>query len=502
MHVDEVIDQESRPEVEDLLPEVREIQRRRRRRLVVLVTLCLTVALIAAAAIFGAGAAGVGPARGLFSEPAVWIPTTTNGVTTWGDVGFSGISCPAIGDCIAIGERSQGTREQAVFVRQRGATWSRPVPAGPWQSGVFEGFTLSVPEPLACSTTSSCVSSTNASGALSLISEAQDRWIQQRRYPLGFAGPAQPSACSPGGACWTLVQQQLNSIVTYAVGEDDGRWLTPYRLGGPDLKIVGHQPFIVSSRFISCGSSTTCTVAVRASATRLLETFLQTEEHGRWGPISIVPTSVVSPASKRTLRFFSVSELPIGPALDCPSPTTCLLGGFVTDAQDVVESGSVEQEVDGRWLPVVTGLGVAGSYVSSRVTSIACHTASLCIAGGETDSANGKLVASFAQAEVRGRWLRPLIMPNLGGRGSVGIWRTGAACSSSTCVFYAELTGSSSWNASVVATYVEGKWRYSLAKVDGSSLGLDVTGVSCAADECWIVGTSPDHTGFVSPVPG
>jgi hypothetical protein len=438
------------------------------------------------------------------SSAVAWIPVAKHGTTKWSSVEFAGVACPQVGACVAVGERSQGKRSQAVLVRQSGTTWGRPVPAGPWQDWVFGGFTLSLPEPLACSTTTSCVSSTNAESTLSLVSQAQGRWTEQHRFPFsdqdGLPGPA---ACSPGGACWTLVRQQANdSISTYVVGLDGGTWLPPYRLGGSDLRVAGHPPLIVTSRFISCGSVSSCTVAVVASATRAEEAFTQTERRGTWGPISIIPSSIISAATKRSAEAFDVSELPLGPALACPSSSTCLLGGFVGNELDSLQSGAIEQEVNGRWLPPVTGIGVAGGpYVDSRVTAVACHTAAFCIAGGDTGSANGRIDVPFAQAEVHGHWLPPIIMRRVDGGSQVGLWLTGGACSISTCAFFAELTGVKGWNTSIVATYRANRWQYSLVKIDGNSRDLDVTGLSCTSRQCWIVGNTMDHTGFVSTVP-
>ena len=196
--------------------------------------------------------------------------------------------------------------------------------------------------------------------------------------------------------------------------------------------------------------------------------------------------------------MFEASQAPLGSALDCPSEATCLLGGLIGRGFSNQTTGAIEQEVHGRWLPVVTGLGVSGRYVNSRVTAIACHLSTLCIAGGETGNAKGNLSAPFAQAEVDGHWLRPVIMPDLGGLKLVSLWRTGAACTNSSCSYFAELTGGKSWNATVLATFSQSKWSYSLVRIDGSSSGVDVTGVSCVVEQCWVAGTSPGNTGFVS----
>jgi hypothetical protein len=83
----------------------------------------------------------------------------------------------------------------------------------------------------------------------------------------------------------------------------------------------------------------------------------------------------------------------------------------------------------------------------------------------------------------------------------VSLWENGAACpTASTCDAFGSLSGGSKWNPAYVATYVAGGWRYSLLTIHGSTLDLQVTGMSCGWKRCWIT-ASDSSSGFVLPFP-
>src|SRR5665811_1156392 len=62
-----------------------------------------------------------------------------------------------------------------------------------------------------------------------------------------------------------------------------------------------------------------------------------------------------------------------------------------------------------------------------------------------------------------------------------------------------------SWYPTYVASYVGGKWHYSLLTIRGNTYDLEIFGQSCVDGTCWITGTaytrSDEFTGFVLPFP-
>lgn len=404
-------------------------------------------------------------------------------LATWTSLEPTGMACPEPTGCVVIAERDRGERSQAIYLEPRGARWSAPMLRGPWTT-----TTNGAPESVACSTDATCISTTGELGTLSLFSPASGRW-SVHRVSLPGSAHAQtlgPAACSPGGDCWTLVSSSSSTAggrqLAYVVGEDGGHWLAPYPVGGPDLRVGGQHPSLVWSEDLSCWSRTSCTVAAFVGGASTAETLAQTEVDGRWGPASVAPTSVWSTDDASALPF-RLSVVPAGPALACLPGGTCLLGGYEGN------SGAVAQERDGRWQLPVTGLGHVAPYGGAQVTSVACDTASLCVAGGATYLGNGGSELPFAQARVDGHWRRPVVLRGLG-RSAVILFENAAACpTASTCDFFGALSdGSSAWNPTFVASYAGSTWRYSLLAIAGAPRDLQADGLACGAGVCWIDG--------------
>lgn len=452
---------------------------------------------MSALVILTAGAAVESAVTGGTTGGLILRGVTTSPATLWD------VTCPRANSCIAVGERGLGNRNQAIFIEQRNGVWSGQIPLGPSVTTGYGGLAS-----IACSGVNSCMTSEPETGSLSLISPFDGRPFGGHAVfpPISVQVDLGQTACSPGGFCWTLVSRSIPPskhraarIWDYVVGEHDGHWLAPYPVGGPHLRIGGERPTLLLSRDLSCWSPTSCTVAAFAGSGTKVATIVQTEVNGSWGSTTVVPGSVYSPGSTSTAPYFRISVLPAGPGLACSSSGMCVLGGEVTTNSTNLQTGAIVQEVDGRWLPPITGIGVAAPYLHSVVTSVACHDSALCVAEGISGLPNGDEIP-FVQAEVHGRWQAPVLMADLG-RTAVGLWMNGSGCpTASTCDVFGSLSGGSGWNPAYVATYVDGTWRYSLLTIHGSTLDLQVTGMSCGWKTCWIA-ASDSSSGFVLPFP-
>jgi hypothetical protein len=483
------------PKPEILNPKVEQSARpHSKRQATRLAIVVLTVATIVATGLFGAGAAGFGPAKSLFSQPVdeLLVPSTitTHGLVTWPSVELVRISCPISGPCVALGDRQNGQISQAIFVVQQGRSWSAPVPFGPWVVG-----TQWTNASLSCSSRRLCiVGGVPDPLPVYAISPSQERWIGGHSVPLSSDIPLRVSteACSSAGSCWAILPQSANGvdgghIWDYAVRDSGGQWSQPYRVGGAKLLVSGRPPLILSSS-ISCWSSSSCSVAVFApNAPHLPSIFTQSETNGTWGTDSQAPSS--TPHGKVGFEFTG----DLGGPFACTSAGTCLIGGFLgTETSNPI--GAVEQEVNGKWLPLIGDIGTSLKYPYSRVLTVACHAAALCVAAGESSSHSGTWVP-FTQAEVRGHWTKPVFL-KLPVANSALVLITGQSCPmASTCSLVGEVMSRNYTHHSFVVTYVRSRWHYSLASFNGETSNLGLMNLSCTGTICWVSGTFYNQNG-------
>jgi hypothetical protein len=500
--VEQISPGEGTPEVEDLIPEVREIQRRRRSRLLDRVALLVVGAVVVLAAIFGAGAAGIGPVRGLLGggTSAEALGSSIQGIATWPSFSPFDISCPQAGACVVVGIGDVKHRNQLVFADQRGVAWGAPVnvptPNNTWWN--HQG--------IACSNVDLCVTGDGIAN-LALIAPQQGKWLGFHLlpfpHPYGHSLLQASYACSPGGSCWAIVQHWApihgipGASADYAVGETGGRWLRPYRLAS-SVHVRGQALVTVQAQIV-CPSTNSCTVGGIAYFSKgAWRDFVQAELNGTWSAASVAPSAKTDPF-----------RLSFPPAFSCTA-TSCLLGGSVDNV------GAVEQEANGRWLPPVVGLGASKRFVQSEVLAVACHGANLCVATGEATRPNVVNVP-FVQTEVNGRWFAPVQMPGLAGQAYP--WSTQAACTGSeTCEVVGQenltptpqctqhTSGGVACFPTLVARYSGSRWRYLLITFNGALSNVGIMNMSCAETSCWLVGNvsgkaySPGE-GVVIPFP-
>jgi hypothetical protein len=303
------------------------------------------------------------------------------------------------------------------------------------------------------------------------------------RRPSPLEVPSfQGTACSSDGQCWLILGAQSfahANLWTYAIGEKDGHWMPPYRLGGPHFQLRGHDQTVYA--YISCSLVSSCTVAGGQLQHDELETFVQTEVGDRWGPALPIPRVASGPAVP--FKFAFAANAPIY----CTAPDTCLLAGTGKD-----QGGAVDQEVDGRSSTLVSGIGLEAPYVQSIVERVACHTDALCVATGYSYTAGQLRVLAFAQVEVKGHWLRPLLLRGLGNTGN-GAMVDGAQCpTASTCDVIGQFRTtdtSTGRTLSFEATYSASQWHYWIVSLGSRPDQTYLLAMSCAGGRCWVTGS-------------
>ncbi len=512
MQVGEVIDREPRPEVVDLIPEVREIQQRRRKKVA---AGCVLVVVVAAVGLLSLDSAGIPP----FSRNTPALPIVPLGgvgepgsgsSATWPSLEFDPIACPGAGMCVAGGGRQVGSETQDLVLQQSGNSWrvvALSKRAQPGSSGVSR---------LECASAGNCVAeSEGTANTLNLYSEHQGRW-SHRRLSIRPSSTlnAHWAACSSHGICWIGVLRFSppgkgpELISTYAVGERNGHWLAPYPIGGPHLVVDGHLARAVIAWSISCWSQSSCSVLGSAGGTK--DTFVQTETDGVWGRPRLLPLpSHGGPPNKFAIGEEFYTEGGVWSQLVCTSNANCLIAG--SERGDSL--GAVEQERDGRWLPPVA-VGTSTSLRSSAIVSITCRSAELCVVAGQANPRAGQGPnVPFAQLEVAGRWMSPSYMesPNFS-VASMGV--AGISCpSTSRCYVIGNLTSSNIYQlmdnhrgtaTSFVADLRGSTWHWTLASVNGRWRNVGLNGVACAADRCWVSGvileSGSRSTGIATPL--
>lgn len=416
--------------------------------------------------------------------------TTVHGPGPWSGIDLGGIACTAADACTAVGQQIQGGLGRAIVIEQRAGRWGEQLPLGKHLSAGAQALV-----DVACSRTGDCVASSGADGApLLVLSQVNGRWSSGHRVTgagslLTLAGTA--AACSPRGMCWLLLSQLASAeeqgkvesqAVAYALGERDGHWLKPFRLGGPTFRVAGKPEGYLIAKEMSCWSPSSCTVGGIAIAGRRQTTFLQSETNGVWGPALQAPVAGASKSSFLASWFAS-------PSFFCASPNTCIFGGSVNHV------GAVEQVNDGRWQRPSLRVGITGHHASSQVWDVECQTVAFCVAAGTTALSPTTRVAPFAQMEIDGHWLTPLLMRRDGNMPISGGWISGVACpSASTCDVVGQFAVGQRW-LSFQLQYEDGEWRDRVVSLGGSPGQTLLNQMSCASRMCWVTGDVETRNG-------
>lgn len=427
---------------------------------------------------------------------------------SWSSIDLTHISCPALGACVAVGTRQSGGTSQPVVVEQSGDSWGAPIALNaPAQTGNGPDQTE-----IACSSRTDCVVdgwdgswSTSGKADSDFFSESNGRWMTDRlAIPHSALLTGHMPGCSLEGDCWVVVGRiadigDSSTIWTYVLGVTGGGWTNPIRIGVPSSLPTGWHLFTVIGYVISC-SAESCTTVGQAGETTSKGTptpsqqssslvFAQTEKSGDWGNATVLPADWKRPASS-----FRIG-IPGPQPLDCFGPGDCLIAG----SEGALQQGAIAQLNGGMWQTPTPHIGVVGKYIDTSVSAVACDTAALCIAAGDTGVPSGKSNYPFAQVRVAGRWLSPTLLTGLGPDADKGSWVTGAICpTATTCYVVGQLGGKRQY--SFVARYRNATWSSSVVTWDGRSAGVLISTPSCSRAVCWVAGELEASAG--SPTSG
>jgi len=266
--------------------------------------------------------------------------------------------------------------------------------------------TTAVPGPIVCTSAGNCVSGGGYTGKSQdvqafLSQETSGVWSSAveigAALNVGGYGAVTGISCPAAGSC-TAVGDYTDASSTghaFVVSQTNGTWGFPTEL--PDFTTLSAQDASAISE-VSCTSATAC-VGVGTylvNSTSIAQPITFSETNGVWA----VPLEVPGAASINPVGIALVTSL------DCPSGTTCIVGGAIatlTTPESLVPF--LIEENNGVWgsVQAVPGASALSRTNDAALISLSCGAVGDCVAGGfYYDVAGGS--QAFVVSEVAGVW--------------------------------------------------------------------------------------------------
>ncbi|HTX00802.1 MAG TPA: hypothetical protein VMD59_18620, partial [Acidimicrobiales bacterium] len=402
----------------------------------------LIIALLPAGMVLAGLGPGAGPSLLLGAPPVSASPTTWSGSTVAPPSELTNLSplpqwiaCPTAGTCLAVGGYSTGAGLRLGLI----VTGS----SGSWAAA-------GVPEPPGVTSPPAALSSISCPSATTCVAVGND-----------------------------LAGQGL--ILT----DSSGSWssaIPPLPAGAstsPNTRLTA----------IACQSSTSCVaVGYYTDSSFLRHALVLTDSSGTWSAIE-----APLPANAGTSPNAELETLA------CPSSTSCAAAGTYQDSSHVTHT-VVETDASGSWSAIEDPLpSGASSAQSSVVTSVACPSATACLAVGyylDSSSVERPLLLT----DSSGSWSAAEAPYPSGAPSSSSAELEGESCPSATaCVAVGYYLDSSSHDQPLLLTGSSGSWSAALGPLpSGASANpaAIVSDVSCASSTaCVAAGTYHDSSG-------
>jgi len=350
-----------------------------------------------------------------------WIASEVNGTwhaaeevpgtaaMNWG--GYAAVeyvSCPAPGECVAIGQVAGelgGDMTTFVATEAAGGGWAAANSLGP-ADAMFVAA-------ISCPQAGECVLGGQTGAYPSIRTERGANWSAPLVLPgitalsrrddatLDALTCPTPGNCVAGGSYYSRVGNALGEPYqeAFVASEVNGRW-------GPAVEVPAiarlNAGGLAQILTISCVSVGDCAAggSYQDGAGDTV-TFVANEVGGRWGVALPVP----GPGSAGDAGGSWLT------GLTCTAAATCVAAG------QVGQDGFIAQEVAGTWgktrlVPDLTGHGTS-------VDDVSCRSAGNCVATGSAQlgtAASDVGAESFAMTERAGAWSRPTLL-SVGGGG-------------------------------------------------------------------------------------
>jgi len=297
--------------------------------------------------------------------PVTVITATTDGGLNWAaepltlpfTPELTGIACPTLELCIAVGSTGTGLSNGTVLTtHDGGATWSQAsVPTG--------AFDLNS---VTCMTAAVCTAIVN-DGTNSWSAQTDDfggSWAEDGDLPTGFEDPRDLSCRAADDATGAITCLVAGYSPT-STGHGQGA-IAVSQNGGISWTAADVPSGVGVLQNVTCQTPTAC-IAVGTTSTTVSDVVpakgqvLLSADDGQTWALSPTPTPVDD--------IFGVA---------CPTALTCAVVGTVWRGPPGVGTGSVAQSEDGG----TTFTRLTSAYVPLTLTAISCPSASLCVAVG------------------------------------------------------------------------------------------------------------------------
>jgi hypothetical protein len=338
-----------------------------------------------------------------------------------GSAGVTSVSCPAAGECTAVGFLNPPGLNEVFVLSQAHGRWGRAEKvrglAALGKGGAVAGGLDSV----SCWSPGNCAAGggyTDHAGAehAFVVSETNGVWGEAREIRtapglhLGSSayGPdISLMSCPSPGSC-TAAGEYLNpAFKTYpfVVGETNGTWGTARELPGVAALKVNLDAFVSS---LSCGSAGNCAAAgYYDDSTSDSRSLVAVEKNGTWGDARQVPGTTAS--------YDGISA--DAESVSCPSAGGCLaVGLYETSAGgqpflSVLKAGTWSRA---KRIPGLSALP-GGGATRGEAAWAGCTSPGDCNVIGTYAAARVKGDLSFSVAEANGTWGKAKKIP-LGAR--------------------------------------------------------------------------------------
>lgn len=326
---------------------------------------------------------------------AIEVPGSA-ALNTHNQAGIDSISCPAPGDCSAVGSYQfglSGSEAQDFVVDETNGVWgsAEEIPGLASISSTSLGLGQSF---ISCSSAGDCSAGGGLAAVLNggyvrlafLVNETNGVWNDAFEVPgLANLSPGESSSirsisCASQGDCSAGGQYQFenNDTLPFVVDESNGSWGQAESIPGLKQLNVGDNATFGS---ISCASPGDCGAGgVYTAKAKETYVYVTNETNGIWS--SAVEVNIPNLNPGEGAKLLSVS---------CGSPGNCTAGGnygVVSTGGEVGvltnASPFVANEVGGHWEAATPLTGVVTKNVGfAVVNSLSCVAPNFCAAGGE-----------------------------------------------------------------------------------------------------------------------
>jgi hypothetical protein len=253
---------------------------------------------------------------------------------------LSGLRCPALGACVAVGgyETASGSDAGLVVTQSRGR-WLRGARIGPPANAETRNSSAHL-SAIACESADECVAvgayftKSGASEGMA-VAEAKNRWAKSVQTPAPANAPKQPQVelysvgCSPHRYCVAVGAYSTKSGAgeALAVFDQGGRWRRPAGVTALPANASASDPG-ASLDGVSCGALTCLAVGDYKDRQGAQEVMAISESGGRWEGAQVGLPAHADQGTTQQAYLFGVM---------C-TPDWCAAGGQYVDSARLPEA--------------------------------------------------------------------------------------------------------------------------------------------------------------------